>query len=191
MTMSNPWAPQRREDPRQAFEPIQDRLMRKFPPRVTTGDARPIRGQAQMLPDGRTGGRPIEPPVRLMAPLANTAMPGGSLAFVNRDRSILQRRVAAGRYLDKPKITLLQLSKPTALDAANRVRYVPPMRDKPAPPVPWRGGIMRAIERNVDHPKSNAVSMQPVSTLGARWQMTQFPISSVPSSARATSPKTL
>jgi hypothetical protein len=123
-----------------------------------------------------------------MHPIRDTKMPAGSPIFVNRFRVMEERKVSAVRYLDKPKITLLQLDKPTALDAANRVRYVPARGDKPAPPVNWRGGYSRARERDTDHPKSTALSMQPVSSLGARWQETAFPISSVPSSAFAIRP---
>jgi hypothetical protein len=189
--MNNPWAPQRREQPEQARENIQDRLFRKFGPRTATGDKRPIRGQVQVLPDGMIGGRPIPAPATLMAPIRDTAMIPRPTTVLNKRRTFEERTVNAKRFLDKPKITLLQLDKPTALDAANRVRFKPARFDKPAPPVPWNGGYHRTRERDSDYPKSTAVSMQPIVTPGSRWQGTQFPISSVPSSATARLPKTL
>ena len=189
--MNNPWAPQRREQPEQAFENIQDRLMRKFAPRVATGDYRPIRGVVQHLPDGTPGGRPIPPPATLMAPVRNAAMLPLAFTVARKQKKQDERVIRAKRTLDKPKITLLQLDKPTALDAANRVRYRPTMYGKPAPPVPWNGGYHRTRERDVDYPKSTAVSMLPIANQAARWQSTQFPISSVPSSATARLPKTL
>jgi len=189
--MSDPRAPQRRDNPATTFENIQDRLFRKFPARVATGDYRPIWGHVQNLPDGRPGGQPITPPMKLMEPIRFSAMPPAPTPTANKRRTLNERMVNAEKFLAKPRITLLQLDKPTALDAANRVRYRPAVGDKPAPPVNWNGGYWRVRERDTDHPKNTAVSMKPISTLESRWQKTQLPTSSVPSSAAVRFPKTL
>lgn len=162
-TMSNPRANQRRESPGMAFEPIQARLLRKFPLRVARGDQKPIWGNTQYLPDGSPGGQPIPHFAPLMAPLQNFVMPPRTLGS-NKSRTRLETSIQAARFLRKPSISLLQLGKPLSRDAAFSLRGRPAERfsGKPAPPVDFQGGFSRVRETNIAYPKDTSVSMQPV-----------------------------
>lgn len=191
--MSNPRAPQRRIPLTRAFEFIPDRFAHTFPTRVARGDYLPVMGEVQALPDGTAGGIPIPPPVRLMAPLANSAMLPMPTTIFQRARNHAERRIQAERFLSKERISLLQLSKPAARDAATSLKWKPGTVDKPAPPSPYTGGFTRIFERNISSPKDTTVTMQPMETLESRWpkQMPLANFSAQSSAVMARFPKTL
>jgi len=177
-SMSDPRAAQRRTPPAVAFEPIQRRLERKFAPRVARGDQRPVWGEIQYLPDGTPGGQPIPNHAPLMAPLARAAMPPRTINSV-RGRTVAETRIQAARFQFKPRITLLQLEKPRAFDAAFslRGRIADRFTGKPAPPVDYQGGFSRVFERNRAYPKDTSLAMQPIAPIGVRNWATSLPTS--------------
>lgn len=192
--MSDPYAYQRRTPLERAFEPIQARIAREFPRREARGDLLPIRGFVRFLSDGTPGGRPVDPPRSLMAELRNSAMPARAFILSNKERKRSERIVRASRFIAKDeRVTLLQTSKPRALDAARSFRGRPAVHSigKPAPPANYQGGFTRVFERNRAFPKDTSISMKPVSTIGTRWQTTSLPTYSGSSDARARLPKTL
>lgn len=172
--MSDPYAPQRREAPAMAYEGLQEKMFRKYPPRVTVGDARPIMHMIQVLPNGEIGGRPRPAPEPLMAPIAGTKMLAVNYLTAKRERTRQERIIGAGRFLDKQPISLLQLDQPTSLDAANRMRYRPGAYGKPAPPVPWEGGQRHERDRDINFPLRTDRPMMPIATMRQRWQLTPF-----------------
>ncbi len=182
VNMSDPRSYQRRQPPGVALEPIQGRLLRKFPQRIARGDLVPINGHTRSLPDGSPGGRPIPHLPSLMAPLWNQPMPPKTIA-ASRARTIAETKVQAARFLQKPRITLLQLSKPHALDAAKSLRGRPGDRftGKPGPPVDFQGGYSRVFERNRAYPKDTSVAMKPLAPVGVQWGIS-LPIYGDPSS---------
>jgi hypothetical protein len=190
--MANPRAPQRREPLGRIFEPIPERFHRHFPARVARGDYLPVLGQIQPLPDGTPGGVPLRRGT-LMEPLAETSMARAPYTTYRDRRNHAERTIQAQRFLmTKEKISLLQLHKPAARDAATSLRWKPGTVEKPAPPVPYLGGFTRIFERNFAYPKDTTLSMEPIETLGTRWpKETQLPNFSAQSSALFARPKTL
>jgi hypothetical protein len=113
-----------------------------------------------------------------MAPLINSPMPPRDISQHQTARKHAEHAIQATRFLAKEKITLLQLNKPRALDAAKSLKWKPgvPGINKPAPPSPYIGGFTRIWERNIAYPKdTQGLSMKPVSTLGSRWPKTPLP----------------